>query len=612
VRFTHPLFSSAIYARASTETRKRLHRRLATLVTDPEEQARHLALSSDPPESEVANTLELAARRAASRGAPDAAALLLEHAVDFTPPSSEDEVLRRRLDAADQHVASGDLTRARLLFDGVTATVVTGPIRARALHRCARVSALSGEFLAVPQLLREALAEVADDDPLRASIERDLVWSLAQVGAVTELLPHAEAALRAAETANQPVLVAEALDHLCMAQFFAGDGVDPDLLERAIRLDRQVGMAPLVDHPGISGGRLTLALTLKWTDNFDDARTLLDAMQAEHLNHGDESALMAVLFHLGELECWAGNWVATTSIATTCRELAMRSDQTLAKLRGMTLEAMVACYRGDADAVTRGIVCLELAEETGDWPAIIRTLKALGVHELSVGNAEAAVDHLARGLAVEATFSYDDATVRIVPDAVEALIAVGRHDEASPLVEELERDASRRGRPWALAVAARCRGLCEAAAGRLVEAQDALKTAVHEHAGLPQPFELARTLLSLGAVQRRSRQQRAAREALGEARDLFDALGASRWADRTRTELGRIGGRAADRYTLTPTEEQVADLVATGQTNNEIAASLFISAKTVEANLTRIYRKLGVSSRRELARRIRGVRQPGA
>ena len=96
-------------------------------------------------------------------------------------------------------------------------------------------------------------------------------------------------------------------------------------------------------------------------------------------------------------------------------------------------------------------------------------------------------------------------------------------------------------------------------------------------------------------------KQRAARESLESALRRFDALGAARWADRARTELHRIAGRASDPLALTPTEEQVAKLVADGQTNPEVAAALFISVKTVEANLTRIYRKLGVTSRRELA-----------
>ena len=124
-----------------------------------------------------------------------------------------------------------------------------------------------------------------------------------------------DAALVAAEASGQTLLIAEALDHLCMAHCFAGDNIDPDLLDRAMRLDDQVGVAPPADHPAIASGRLTLALTLKWTDNFDEARTLLGALRTEHIEHGDEAALTPVLFHLGELECWSGDVAAADRLA---------------------------------------------------------------------------------------------------------------------------------------------------------------------------------------------------------------------------------------------------------------------------------------------------------
>jgi DNA-binding CsgD family transcriptional regulator len=173
---------------------------------------------------------------------------------------------------------------------------------------------------------------------------------------------------------------------------------------------------------------------------------------------------------------------------------------------------------------------------------------------------------------------------------------------ARPPVEALEAQGRRLGRPWALATGARARGLLEAASGDLAQAQTALEVALREHKGLPQPFELARTLLAMGTVRRRGKRKREARESLGQALAIFQELGAALWADRTRAELGRIGGRAPSPAHLTPTEERVAELAAEGQTNREIAGSLFLSVKTVEANLTHIYRKVGVTSRRQLAR----------
>jgi DNA-binding CsgD family transcriptional regulator len=606
LRFTHPLLSSVVYADVSDEERRGLHRQLADLVTDPEEQARHLGLSADRPDCDVAAKLEHAARRAASRGAPDAAAALLEQAVDLTPPSAREDVLRRTLDAADQHIAYGDTARARSSVERVLSAAPEGAVRARALHRLARVRTLVGDFLAVPPLLKEALTFVGDDLSLRASVERDLVWSLAQIGVVTELLPHARAAVAAAEAAGDPLLIAEASDHLCMAHCFAGGNVDPAFLDRAIRLHDHVGEAKPAEHPAIASGRLTLALTLKWTDNFDGARDMLEALRVEHLEHGDEAALTPVLFHLGELECWSGNWEATARLAAECHELAIRSDQAVAEIRAMTLNSIVACFRGASEAVSLSVASLATAEAAGDWPAMIRILKALGVHELSIGDVEAAVEHLLRGITVEKSSGYDQRTVRIMPDVVEALIAADRWHDAAPLVDELQLHGEA-GRPWALATGARCRGLLQAAEGHLTEAEKSLEVAMREHARLPRPFERARTVMSLGSVQRRRRQQRAARASLEEARGIFDTLGAARWADRAGAEIARIAGRASSPLALTPTEGQVATLVAEGRTNHEVAAALFISVKTVEANLTRIYRKLGVSCRRELARRLQGV-----
>jgi DNA-binding CsgD family transcriptional regulator len=606
IRFTHPLLASVVYAAATAEERRRLHRRLADLVVDSEEQARHLGLSADRPDSKIAATLEDAARRAASRGAPEAAAALLEQAIELTPTASADELLRRKLDAADQHIAAGALTQARDLLENVLLHADCGPMRARSLHRRARVATLSGEFLSVPGLLERALKEQVDDVSLSAAIERDLVWSLAQVGAVSQLLDHAQAALVAAEASGHPALIAEALDHLCMAHCFAGDDVDPILVERAIRLHDEARRASPSPHPAIASGRLTLAVTLKWTDNFDEAREMLGVLRTEHAEHGDEAALTPVLFHLGELECWCGDWRAAAAVAAECHDLAVRSDQPVAELRARTLDAMVACFRGDSDAVAIGEASLAMAEAAGDWPAMIRILKSVGVHELSIGDLDAAANHLVRGIAVERSSGYDQRTVRIMPDAIEALIAVDRRAEAVPLLAELEARGARSGRAWARVTSARCRGLMYAGTGDLLRSEASLQNAMCEHDRLPRPFERGRTLLSLGAVQRRLRRQRAARESLEEARSVFDSLEAARWGDRARAELSRIGGRASKPRALTATEEQIAKLVADGATNNEVAAALFISVKTVEANLTRIYRKTGVSSRRELMCHIVG------
>jgi DNA-binding NarL/FixJ family response regulator len=158
-------------------------------------------------------------------------------------------------------------------------------------------------------------------------------------------------------------------------------------------------------------------------------------------------------------------------------------------------------------------------------------------------------------------------------------------------------------RPRILCVTRRAEAMLAAGRGDQDTAETLLEEALDIHDRFPVPLERGRTLLALGMTHRRAKHRRAARDRLHEAEALFDDMGAAIWRDRARRELGRISGRAArDHDALTSTERQIAELVATGKTNREVAAELFVTVSTVEANLTRVYRKLGVRSRTELAR----------
>jgi DNA-binding CsgD family transcriptional regulator len=181
---------------------------------------------------------------------------------------------------------------------------------------------------------------------------------------------------------------------------------------------------------------------------------------------------------------------------------------------------------------------------------------------------------------------------------------LGELERAAALCERLEGRGRAVDRPWALATAARCRGLIAAARRDLEAAIRESERALAEHSRLPVPFERARTLLALGQVQRRAKRKRAAREALEAARAVFEELGAPLWIERARGELARIGGRPASGSELTPSEARIAALVAEGRTNKEAAAELFVTVNTVETTLRHVYAKLGVRSRAELARRF--------
>jgi DNA-binding CsgD family transcriptional regulator len=236
-----------------------------------------------------------------------------------------------------------------------------------------------------------------------------------------------------------------------------------------------------------------------------------------------------------------------------------------------------------------------------EWPATLG-----GFVEVSCGDYQAAVETLEPLLPL--TRIFPDATEIIsasfIPDAAEALIGLGRFDDAQPLVEALERNGRRLDRAWMLAVGGRCRAMLLAGRGDLTAATATAERAMTEHERLPMPFERARTQLLLGQLQRRQRHRDAAAATLGEALQTFEQLGTRLWADRVKAELARgMSGRHRTEG-LTPSEERVAELAVSGMTNRDIAAALFISPKTVEVNLSRIYRKLNIHSRIELYRAL--------
>ena len=253
---------------------------------------------------------------------------------------------------------------------------------------------------------------------------------------------------------------------------------------------------------------------------------------------------------------------------------------------------------------------LAIAERVGDAIFTAQNRGVLGFVELSLGDAVAA--HEVLEPAVELLLDMGVGEFSIFPvmqNEIEALVALGHLDRAEELVDVLERIGRANDRAWALAVSARGRALVLAASGDLAGARASIERALREHERLPDPFERARTLLARGIIERRAKQKRVARDVLDEALALFERLGAVLWAEKTRDELRRLGLRTAPAE-LTETESRIAELAAAGRTNREIAETLFVTVKTVEANLSRVYRKLGVRSRTELARRV--AREPAA
>jgi DNA-binding NarL/FixJ family response regulator len=294
-------------------------------------------------------------------------------------------------------------------------------------------------------------------------------------------------------------------------------------------------------------------------------------------------------------------------IAEDAMERALLLGGDLPMSVALMLQGLVAAYTGqEHDARRKASEALEICQRC-DSPYLVTVwpIATLGFLEVSLGNYQAAIaalEPLLGGItaAPGATEIY---LAGFVPDAAEALIGVGRIDDAEPLIDALENNGTRLDRPWMLAVGARCRAIMLAAHGDLNAATAAVDRAMAEHDRLPMPFERARTQLLLGQLQRRQRRRDAA-ATLHDALQTFEQLGTALWADRVRNEIARTTSRMRRADGLTPAEYRVAELAASGMTNKDIASALFISPKTVEVNLSRIYRKLNVHSRLELYRRF--------
>jgi DNA-binding CsgD family transcriptional regulator len=273
----------------------------------------------------------------------------------------------------------------------------------------------------------------------------------------------------------------------------------------------------------------------------------------------------------------------------------------------LTVRATATAYAGRADdARADARTAIETAISCGSPLLAVWPMMMLGFVEVSSANHAAALEVLRPMIDRFGVLSGTEIMAMwYVPDAVEAMVGVGMLAEAVPMIEKLENDGRRLDRPWLLATGARCRSIWFAAQGQVDEAMCAVTAAMAEHDRLPMPFERARTQVLLGGLQRRQRLKQAAAETFGEALSEFERMGASLWADRTRRELERAKVKPSRASILTPTEQRIAELATSGMTNRDVATALFISLKTVEANLTQIYRKFGIKSRAQLANKFR-------
>lgn len=616
VRFSHPLLASAAYASSTDAQRRTIRARLAELVEDPVERATHLAFATPSPDEQIAAEVEKAAGDVFRRGAPAAAASLAEHAVRLTPSDRPHDRERRAAARAEYLFEAGDTASAAALLESLIASVPRGIGRARLLAMLARVRHFGDDVETGTAINEEALADATGDDQLSASLHEGIAWGrFLMRDDVPEAARHAGLAVRAAERAGDDIALGEALAAQGLISLAVGK-LDDSSIERAMGLEPAFRDLRVLRHPSYARG-YALALT----DRVSEARQVFVDLLRRADEQGDESATPSILVQLSMVEILAGDWGRAEEFARTGEELAGQSGQrpSEAALRGR--RALVSVLRGElenADSLATTALALAGGGDT-NGEALRRSFTRGG--EIAAWALAAA--HLARGRVKDANAIFEalvdtllgagirePGELRFLPDAVEARLADNDQEGADRLVVELEEMARRTKRASTVGLAARCRALVLLRAGDLESGLRSAERAVANLEEVQLRFELARAQLVLGELQRRHKRKRAARGTLTAAVETFEELGAQGWAARARSELGRLGGRSASPDTLTPSESLVAELVAEGLANKEVAASLGISTKTVELHLSHIYAKLGIGSRTELVRLLAKPTKP--
>lgn len=599
VRFTHPLLASAIYADAPEDRRRAVHRALAEVVEDSEQQAWHLAHATERPDEDVAAALDAAAERAAARAAPETASELASHARRLTPADRPEAHARRALHEAMHTWAAGDGGRSHALLLELIESIPPSATRAEARQLLVKIVDDIPET--IEQLVR-ALDDASSDLARQASVlnllSRQRTWAGDFDGAIAD----AQTAAGLAETVGAPAELAIALAREAQARAFAGEPIAHELLARATALEQELGDAiPVGDSPARIRGACAL-----WDDDLETASVCTKTAERQAASRS-ESWQAVVLNTLAEIELRLGKTEQALRHVREAEEIAAHWGVTHAEAAVLAGGALVKAVAGQVDeARSAAERSLELMRPAG-YDVIVRSAeRALGFLELSLGNA-AAAHAVLKPLIARSGIGHPYAAAA-APDDIEALVELGKIAEAEAVLAGLAAHVGRTGRPRATSALCRCKALIAAVGGQLAAAAAHAQEAIERSGEQLEPLERGRALLVIGQIQRRTKQRRAAREALEAARTLFEECGAPLWAERARAELLRIGGRAASRDELTRSERRVAELVAEGRTNREVAAELFVSVHTVEKALTHTYSKLGLRSRAELARRFAELR----
>jgi DNA-binding CsgD family transcriptional regulator len=602
LRPSHPLFASTAYGDASRVERRAMRRRLAELADDPVERAIHLAATVEGPDDAVATALAEAGRLALARGAPAVAADLMERAARSAKAAERRAALL--VEAAEAATAAGDPARGETVLRSALDLVAAGRIRAAALLALGAIVYIGRPAEALP-LLVSALDHTEGDPIIEATVHSYIAGMADMDPAAANA--SAEAAARILERPGvrpDPEHLACALLERAFHCLLQGKPADPEDVERGLRLRTGTGTTfiarraqEIAERCLFHFGRLT------------EARALDEAEYRRLTERGEFGLMPPMAQTLSVLTQLAGDWPAARRYANECLDLVAQGAESWRE-RSMLAIGRIHAWDGDLDAARSvAVPALALQEAAGDrWEAVI-FCALLGFVELSVPDAPSSLGYLTRALehadAIEVRLPTQ---FRFLGDLVEAAVLAGELGVAEQvLATRLEVAVTRQPLPWTRAMAHRGRGILLTAQGDLAAALDQLDRAVAVYdTALPMPFERGRTFYARGQAHRRAGHRRAARDDLGAAAATFKGLGAKAWLALAERELGRVGGRTPTGSTLTSAERRVAELAANGRSNREIAAELVISLRTVESQLSSVYRKLDVRSRGQLAAALRG------
>jgi DNA-binding CsgD family transcriptional regulator len=602
IRAAHPLLSAAAYESLPAARRRALHERLARLTTDPVERARHLALAAAAPRASIAQALDDGVRAALASGVPHIAVELAQLSLEHTPdPAQRPE----RLDLlADARLRAGDSSGARAAQEAAVELTGPGPARARRKIRLAEIAVEVTGLADAHHILESAQQDAVADPAMLAEV-------LLTIAAIVDDINLADASAQRAVALlddlaePDPVILSGALAQAAGARFRAGRGLDHAMFERAIEIERRHPYRRISDRADAN-----YAALLKYADDLDGAQARLLELLAQARETADLSSITYTLSHLAHIALFRGEIEQGRRYADEHLEVAIAGQQATQRHQALNNLGLALACQGQLDEAAGVLTDLIAGPEVGDWSRQ-RALGTLGFVALSRGEPEAAAGHLDQWHAALTAMHFGEPGYsRYHLDYLCALVGVGRIADATTFRSEVQEQARRSGRASAAAVALAGQALISASEGQADRANEALAEALAWYDTSPLRFDRARVLLIGGQIRRRAKAKSAARELLAAALAEFTRFGARAWAAQAATELARVNVRPSAPAALTETERRVAELAAAGLTNREVAARTFLATKTVEANLARVYRKLGIRSRAELGARLGNLPGP--